>query len=182
MRTTLFIAAGLVVLGLGSQAFAAPQEAAFDKNKQSVRDVRGGCVLTKWEGNNGCAGHSTDAEREARTLYFDFNKATLTKESLAKLDALAKTINASSSITDVSIHGYTDQIGSDSYNGTLAEKRVAAAKKYLDGKSRLKAEGDIRGIGKSSPEAGCAALKKRGEKIKCMARERRVEIEFNANR
>lgn len=197
MRSTIFIAAGLVVIGLGAQAFAASsQDAAYDQYKAPVTDSHGGCVRTKWEDNNDpCvapkrevkiaprkARLSAAAEREARTLYFDFNKATLSKESTAKLDELANIINSSSSIEDVTIHGYTDQIGSDSYNTSLAQKRVAAAKDYLDGKSRLKAEGDIRGIGKASPEAGCDNSKKRANKIKCMAKERRVEIEFNAKK
>ena len=119
--------------------------------------------------------------REARTLYFDFNKAALTAESTAKLDELANIINSSASITDVTIHGYTDQIGTDSYNDALANKRVEMTKAYLDGKSRIAAVGDIKGLGKSSPEAGCDGMK-RAAKISCMAKERRVEIEFNASK
>lgn len=52
-------------------------------------------------------------------------------------------------------------------------KRVAAVKTYLDSKSRLKAEGDIKGLGKSEPDANCTSVKKRAEKIACMAKERR---------
>lgn len=199
MRYTLLAAASLIVLGLGSTAFAAASEdAAYDLNKSPVIDSRGNCVRTQWQDKNDpCAAAPAPApvaarpaprpapvpvvSREARTLYFDFNKAALTAESTAKLDELAKVINESASITDVTIHGYTDQIGTDSYNDALANKRVATAKAYLDGKSRIAAEGDIKGLGKASPEAGCDGMK-RAAKISCMAKERRVEIEFNASK
>lgn len=199
MRHTLLTAASLVVLSFTASAYAAPSEdAAYDKNKGPVVDSRGNCVRTQWQDKNDpCAPPAPAPKpiarpvpkpaapviaREARTIYFDFNKDSLTAESTAKLDQLADVINTSTAITDVTIHGFTDQIGTDSYNQALANKRVAAAKEYLDSKSRLKAEGDIRGLGKSSPEAACATVKKRAEKITCMAKERRVEIEFNAQK
>jgi OOP family OmpA-OmpF porin len=197
MRTTLLTAASLIVMCLATPAFAASAEdAAYDKNNSTVIDTRGNCVRTKWQdASDPCAAAPKPApapkpvarpavvptvSREARTIYFDFNKASLTAESTEKLDQLAQIVNNSSAITDVTIHGFTDQIGTDSYNTALANKRVAAVKAYLDGKSRLTAQGgDIRGLGKASPEEGCEALKRK-EKIACMAKERRVEIEFNA--
>ena len=203
MRTTLLVSASLIVLGLGSQAFAASAEdAAYDKNKQAVIDVRGNCVRTKWQDQNDpCAAAPApkpapkpvpvaapapvtpppQISREARTVYFDFDKSVLTSEAQQKLDELANTINSSRAITDVTIHGYTDQLGTDAYNGTLANQRVAAVKDYLDSRSRLKAEGDIRGLGKATPEASCKGLK-RTKRIACMSAERRVEVEFNAQK
>lgn len=205
MRSTLLAAVSLIALTAAAPTFASSSEdAAYDKNKSAVIDSRGNCVRTKWQdANDPCAAEvpapapkpvavapapipvaqapvETAAERERRTVYFDFNKATLTKAAKGKLDELAKVINASSSIEDVTIHGYTDQLGTESYNDALANKRVAAVKAYLDSKSRLKAEGDIKGLGKSSPEEGCASEAKRAKKIACMANERRVEVEFNA--
>jgi len=199
MRSTLLAAVSLITLTTATPTFAASAEdAAYDKNKSPVIDTSGNCVRTKWQDvNDPCAPEvpapapapvaqpapapSPIIEREARTLYFDFNKANLTNESTAKLDELAKVINDTSAITNVTIYGYTDQLGTASYNDALANKRVATAKAYLDSKSRLKTEGDIKGLGKSSPEAGCADLK-RAEKITCMAKERRVEIEFNVKK
>lgn len=199
MRLSLLTAASLLALTIATPAFAAPAEdAAYDKNKGPVIDSRGNCVRTMWlDKNDPCSVTPPPArqvakpaprpvapviEREQRTVYFDFNKASLTGEATAKLDSLAKVINESTAITDVTIHGFTDQIGTDSYNNALANKRVAAVKTYLDSKSRLKAEGDIKGLGKSSPDAACEGVTKRAEKIACMAKERRVEIEFNAQK
>ncbi len=198
MRYTLAFSAILILLSFGTPALAAPSEdAAYDKNKTAVIDVRGNCVRTKWQdANDPCAVTPPPAptpvaqpapkplpviSREALTIYFDFDSTKITPESSAKLDHIATIVNSSSAITDVTIHGFTDQLGSDDYNAALANNRVSAAKAYLDGKSRLTAQGgDIRGLGKSSPEAGCESIKKRAERITCMAKERRVEIEFNA--
>lgn len=204
MRSSLLAAASLMALTVvAPAAFAASAEdAAYDKNKTTVIDSRGNCVRTKWQDKNDpCAAPEAPKpvarpapkpvaapapvpviEREARTVYFDFNKASLTPEATAKLDELSNVINNSTAITDVTIHGFTDQMGTASYNDALANKRVAAVKSYLDAKSRLQAEGDIKGLGKSAPEEECKSIKKRADKISCMAKERRVEIEFNARK
>ena len=197
MRTSLLAAVSLMAFAAAAPAFAvSAEDAAYDKNKAPVIDSRGNCVRTMWQDKNDpCAAAPAPkaaprpvaraaapvVSRENRTVYFDFNKASLTSEGTAKLDQLSTIINDSSAITDVTIHGFTDQIGTTSYNDALANKRVATVKAYLDSKSRIKAEGDIKGLGKASPEEGCADLK-RAEKITCMAKERRVEIEFNAQK
>ena len=205
MRTTLLTTLSVIVLGFASQAFAAGAvDAAYNSNNKPIYDSKGNCVRTQWQGKNdpcAAAGKASapvtaaptpapfkkaesrvaNISQEARSVYFDFNKATLTAAAKTKLDELAAIINKSSEITDVSIHGFTDQIGTDAANATLAHKRAQAVKEYLDSKSRLKAnEGDIRGLGKSAPEAGCASIKKRPARISCMNKERRVEVEFKA--
>jgi OOP family OmpA-OmpF porin len=201
MRAFLFTAASLLVVGLGSSAFAASAEdAAYDKNDGPVIDSRGNCVRTKWQDTNDPCAAPAPAPKpiarpvakpapapvvtnEQRTIYFDFNKATLTPEATAKLDQLAAIVNSSTAINDITIHGFTDQLGTDSYNQALANKRVEVTKAYLDSKTRLQAQqGDIRGLGKAAPEAECSAIKKRAEKIDCMAKERRVEVEFNVQK
>ncbi|MES2983933.1 MAG: OmpA family protein [Pseudomonadota bacterium] len=204
MRLSTLAAAGLLALSLAAPAVAASlDDAAYDKNNSPVIDTRGNCVRTIWQDKNDpCAPPAPKPvavaaprpapvvvapvpviSTEQRTIYFEFNKAGLTAESTAKLDQLATVINDSTAITNVTIHGYTDQIGTASYNDALATKRSLAVKSYLDSKSRLKADnGDIRGLGKSAPEAACSAIKKRADKISCMAKERRVEVEFNAQK
>lgn len=198
MRSTLLATAAFVAFSIAAPAFAGPAEdAAYDKNKSTVIDSRGNCVRTQWQDQNDpCAPYvpkkpvpvvqqvapAPVVSTEQRTVYFDFNKASLTAAATAKLDELAKIINESSAITNVTIHGFTDQFGTDSYNDALANKRVASVKSYLDSKSRLKAEGDIKGLGKAPADASCTSIKKRADKIACMAKERRVEVEFNAQK
>lgn len=202
MRTHLLATAALLSLSFAVPAFAATSDdAAYDKGDHPVVDTSGHCVRTKWQGDQDpCAAAAAPAPKqvvqprpaaklvpapavslEQRTVYFDFNKATLTPAAISKLDQLSAIINKATAITDVTIHGFTDQLGTDSYNEALAHKRAQAVKAYLDGKSRLKStEGDVRGLGKSSPEAQCQSVKKRDQRISCMSKERRVEIEFKA--
>ena len=199
----MFLLASLGIVGFAYTSFAAqPEDPAYTKTNRPIYDSAGKCVRTQWQKDTDPCAPSIPTKhvfapvqvfepvtsatlptlaREERTVYFDFNKATLSGEAQAKLDQLADIINQSSAITDVRIHGFTDQLGTVSYNNALAHKRAKAVKAYLDSKSRLKSvEGDIRGLGKSTPEAACAGIKKRIEKIACMSKERRVEVEFNA--
>lgn len=201
MRTFTKISAVALMLAAATPAFAGPAEdAAWDKRNQPVYDSAGKCVRTKWQdANDPCLPAAAvavpapapapapapipEVALEQRTIYFDFDSAVLTAESQSKLDALGDVINSSAAIADVRIHGFTDQFGSSSYNEQLANKRAAAVKTYLDGKSRLDSTvAEVKGLGKSSPAEGCDTLKKRDEKIACMAKERRVEIEFKAQR
>jgi len=194
-RTTLFALATLLASSASLAYAATDQDAAYDKRNSFIVDSKGDCVRTKWMGGDDPCNPAAPAPTpvappapqmpsvslEQRTIYFDFDKSSLTAEATAKLDNLANIINGSSAIADVRIHGFTDQFGTSDYNKKLADARAASVKNYLDGKSRLASTiGDIKGIGKSAPEQGCNALKKRDEKIACMAKERRVEIEFKA--
>jgi len=200
MRHFLLSACAILAIAAAAPAIAGPaNDAAWDKRNQPVGDSNGNCVRTKWQdASDPCAITPEPAPvpvaapapapapipvvaLEQRTIYFDFDSAALTGESTAKLDQLATIINGSTAIADVRIHGFTDQFGSSSYNETLANKRAASVKEYLDSKSRLSSNvAEVRGLGKSTPAEGCASVKKRDEKIACMAQERRVEIEFKA--
>jgi len=200
MRKFLLVTASLVSFNLASGAYAGPAEdAAYNKSNRPIVDTQGDCVRTKWmDDKDPCAPDAppkpkppvvvkpaptplANVTREQLTIYFDFNSSKLNSEATAKLDNISNIINKSSEITDVKIHGYTDQIGTNSYNDALANKRAGAVKGYLDGRSRLKStQGDIRGLGKSETDGSCADIKKRTEKIACMAPQRRVEVEFIA--
>lgn len=200
MHTLTRISAAVLMMAVATPALAASAEdAAWDKSNQPISDSAGKCVRTKWQdANDPCLPATAVAQPapapapapapipeialEQRTIYFDFDSAVLTSDSQAKLDGLADVINGSAAIADVRIHGFTDQLGTSSYNEVLANKRAAAVKSYLDGKSRLSSTvAEVKGLGKSAPAEGCDSMK-RDEKIACMAKERRVEIEFKAQR
>ncbi|PZP84381.1 MAG: hypothetical protein DI582_08895 [Azospirillum brasilense] len=193
--------ASLLAVLVSTPVFAgSAEDAAWDKRNQPVYDSKGACVRTKWQdASDPCAPATAVAAPvpvaapapapipeialEQRTIYFDFDSAVLTTEAQMKLDQLSEVINSSAAIADVRIHGFTDQFGTSSYNEVLANKRAGAVKTYLDGKSRLSSTvAEVKGLGKSSPAEGCESMKKRDEKIACMAKERRVEIEFKAQR
>jgi OOP family OmpA-OmpF porin len=107
---------------------------------------------------------------------FAFNSAKLGPNQ-PKLDEVAATMQANSDIASVTIVGYTDRIGSTTYNQRLSEQRANSVKAYLEGKgvsgSRLTAVGK----GEADPVVECKNEKKRPALIKCLEPNRRVEIE-----
>ena len=109
------------------------------------------------------------------TEVFAFNSAEL-KPQQPKLDEIATALKGNSEVNNVVITGYADRIGSAKANQTLSERRAAAVKTYLTGKgieaSRLKSVGK----GEANPVVVCTD-KKRPALIKCLAPNRRVEIE-----
>ena len=109
------------------------------------------------------------------TELFAFNSAEL-RMPQPKLDEIANALSSDSKVDNVVITGYTDRIGSDKYNQKLSERRAVAVKSYLTSKgidaNRLKAEGK----GEANPVVVCTD-KKRPALIKCLAPNRRVEVE-----
>ncbi len=65
-----------------------------------------------------------------KNIFFDFDKATLRKESVAELERLHKILVDNPQIK-IKIGGHTDNVGSDSYNQQLSEKRAKAVVDWL---------------------------------------------------
>jgi peptidoglycan-associated lipoprotein len=63
-------------------------------------------------------------------VYFEFDRADLTSDDIAKLDAKIPLLNANSGMR-LRVSGHTDSKGSDEYNMALGQRRAAAAKRYL---------------------------------------------------
>jgi len=63
-------------------------------------------------------------------LEFDFNKATIRKDSESVLDASIKILKDNPYI-NIQIEGHTDNKGSDNYNLLLSDRRAASVKKHL---------------------------------------------------
>ena len=107
---------------------------------------------------------------------FGFDSAKLVANQ-PKLDEIVQVMNANSNVDNVTIVGYTDRIGSEAYNQKLSERRATAVKDYLVshgvGANRLSAVGR----GESNPVVDCKDVKQRAALIKCLAPNRRVEVE-----
>lgn len=83
-------------------------------------------------------------------IFFDFNAATLKKESNAELNRLAELMKKHKN-TSIQITGHTDNVGTEAYNMKLSTDRALAVKTYLVNSgisdNRIKAMG----LGESQP-------------------------------
>jgi outer membrane protein OmpA-like peptidoglycan-associated protein len=106
---------------------------------------------------------------------FAFDESKL-RPPQPRLDEIADLMKRNPRIDNVRITGYTDRIGTDSYNMKLSQRRAASVKNYLVGKgveaSRLVAVGK----GEADPVVQCND-KKMADLIKCLEPNRRVEVE-----
>lgn len=177
--------AALIALAMAPAAYAVDgyQDRAQDKEGRPIMDARGNCVLTKWEVNQDPCNPEAPRlvlSKAERTVYFDFNKSTIKASEKPKLDSLIRAIRNSKQVKDVDIVGYTDSIGTDSYNNRLSTKRAQAVKAYLQRYGAIKTRNiDLRGLGESGQVSNCDPNLSRAEAIACKAEDRRVEIELN---
>jgi len=92
------------------------------------------------------------------------------------LENLATGLRQVPAVNELEITGYTDRLGSDAYNQTLSLQRAQTVKAYLAAHGvtlPIRAQGH----GNSNPPSVCQQ-KKRAELVRCLAPDRRVEIEF----
>ena len=118
----------------------------------------------------------------ASTELFEFNKATLTSEARAKLDAevIAK-LKDFGDIRYVNVNGHADRLGSPQYNQRLSEKRAEAVRAYLVSKGTEAGKVEVFGFGKTLPSKSCPDQKDRKSLIECLAPNRRVVVEVQGS-
>jgi len=73
---------------------------------------------------------------DTKTVLFGFDKYELTKEADATLDEVARLVAGNKNVV-LTLEGYTDNVGSDTYNLTLSEKRANAVIRYLVGEKSI---------------------------------------------
>jgi OOP family OmpA-OmpF porin len=114
----------------------------------------------------------------ASTELFEFNKATLTADARAKLDAevIAK-LKDLGDIRYVNVNGHADRLGTPQYNQRLSEKRAEAVRAYLVSKGADAGKVEVFGFGKTLPVQSCPDNNKRAALIECLAPNRRVVVE-----
>ena len=128
--------------------------------------------LASGNGGNGGAGaldtRSANARRDDRaaairagnippeailaTVYFDFDKYTVSATERAKVDAVAGRVKA----TEVIIAGYTDHFGTEEYNLGLSDRRAQSVRDYLVKLGANQAQSEIMALGSQHADKGAA--------------------------
>jgi OmpA-OmpF porin, OOP family len=115
----------------------------------------------------------------AADALFDYDKATLRPEGIAKLDKVVADIKSIKLEVIIAV-GHADRLGNDAYNQKLSERRAAAVKTYLVGKgieaNRVYAEGKGEKQPVTAGKCGKSETKTK-QLIECLQPDRRVEIE-----
>ena len=110
----------------------------------------------------------------AADTFFDFDKATLKADGIAKLDDLVSKIKGVNLEVIIAV-SHTDSVGSDAYNQKLSIRRSEAVKAYLVSKGIEPNRVYTEGKGKKQPVADNKTAEGR-------AKNRRTEIEVVGTR
>jgi OOP family OmpA-OmpF porin len=120
----------------------------------------------------------------AADTLFAFDKAVLKPEGKAALDNVVNQAKALKVEVIVAV-GYTDRIGSDSYNLALSQRRAAAVKTYLVSKGIPADKVYTEGKGKANPVTGTTCNKIGGPQngsnkklVDCLQPDRRAVLEI----
>ena len=103
-------------------------------------------------------------------IYFDYDRAEITDDSRAKLDAKVPYLTANPAMR-IRIAGHTDARGSDEYNLALGQSRASAAKRYLTQQGIEGGRIDVVSFGEERPAA-------QGADEAAYAENRRAEFEI----
>jgi len=91
-----------------------------------------------------------DVKTVLNNIFFDSGKAELRPESFTELDKLQLLLVQNSSL-QVEISGHTDDVGKDTENQLLSEKRALAVANYLTQKGINPQQIKVKGYGKTKP-------------------------------
>lgn len=86
------------------------------------------------------------------TIFFDFDKYTVSATERAKIDAIAGRVKA----TEVIIAGYTDHFGTEEYNLGLSDRRAQSVREYLVKLGANQAKSEIMALGSQHADKNAA--------------------------
>ncbi|PID64098.1 MAG: hypothetical protein CR974_00295 [Gammaproteobacteria bacterium] len=109
---------------------------------------------------------------------FAFDKSDLSHMTAGreKLDNLIANIQQLGAVKGLELRGYTDYLGSGAYNQNLSQRRVETVRRYLHARG-VNVPMTAYGYGESYPVVSCPRTGNRQALIRCLAPNRRVEVE-----
>lgn len=124
-------------------------------------------------------------------MLFAFNRSkveSITSEGRKTLDALiadvkditdvanADGVTGDGNVLSITVSGFTDRLGSDTYNHRLSQRRAETVRRYLLANG-VTAPVQARGYGRALPGTDCK-MRDRRALVACLANDRRVELRF----
>lgn len=98
-----------------------------------------------------CFTASAQPSQDTLLIHFDYNQSLITPRSATVLDSFLQS-NPKAAITQISLAGHCDFIGSHAYNDSLSQQRVLSTKTYLVNKGLSPTLfGREEGMGKRAP-------------------------------
>jgi outer membrane protein OmpA-like peptidoglycan-associated protein len=161
--------------------FSCQYQIVFDKNSQAEnfywKPESCASVLAKPMPEQAALPVAMPAEpiRLSSDALFDFDRADLTAPGREQLSRLLMQVQSASQIQNILIVGYTDRIGSNSYNLTLSRRRAESVRSFLAGEGVRADAIQVEGRGAANPVVQCPDAH-RAALIACLAPNRRVEL------
>ncbi|MCP5315638.1 MAG: OmpA family protein [Chromatiaceae bacterium] len=186
--STLGVSLLTAAFGIAQPVVAATASAYLtDGSGQPVRSGAGGCVDSgSWKESMPTCPEPTLVVEEGRAMivfaaddsaFFGFDKVKLSDETKADLDSIIDAVEDADLIHAVTITGHADKLGPTPYNERLALRRAQAVKDYLVSRGipaeRIATASD----GSSAPLVTCPGIRSENKLIRCLAPNRRVDIE-----
>ena len=180
-----------LLLGIFGTALAAETDTSGayvkDSEGQPVHTGSGGCLHTgNWQESMPTCPEPTLVVEEGQAMivfaaddaeFFGFDQVKLSDQIKADLDTVIGAVKDADMIHGIIVTGHADRIGPAPYNEQLAQRRAQAVKEYLVSKGipakRIQAQSD----GSSQPLVSCPEIKNKQKLIRCLAPNRRVDIE-----
>ncbi len=106
---------------------------------------------------------------------FAFDSAQLTDSAISELEKVAESLSSYSKIESISISGFTDSSGPETYNEGLSQRRAQEVQKLLSSKGVPMEAATVQGFGEAQPVASNTTREGR-------AQNRRVEIRIVGQR
>ena len=112
------------------------------------------------------------------TILFEFRKAELTEDAMARLDRdVVARFSGLAHIDSIILSGHTDPIASQLHNVRLSRARALAVREYLVGKGASASNIAVFAFGETQPMKHCPNASDRRQLIECLAPNRRVMVE-----
>jgi outer membrane protein OmpA-like peptidoglycan-associated protein len=134
-------------------------EGCPDSDGDEVPDVDDKCKdVAGPASDEGCPGKPLVVLEQKRlvikgAINFDSGKASIKKESLAVLDAVAEVLQAHPEIKHVTVEGHTDNVGAAALNRDLSQRRAESVVHYLVGREIARERLEAKGFGEDRPIA-----------------------------